>query len=92
MNEKMIELLNFEWASNIRNFYWDIRMHRRDLSRRRRLYERISAEKKRIASSGIDPELVRLYCRHLVNPRSPHALAALSAFFAASENQRPLNS
>lgn len=39
----------------------------------RREYRRIEAEKKRLLDAGVDAELVRLLCRHLVNPANKRA-------------------
>lgn len=41
-----------------------------DQAHRRKYYRRIEAEKKRLIDSGVDPELVRLLCRYLANPRN----------------------
>lgn len=56
------------WSQTIRNHYWHLRFAR-DFheARRRKEYRRIEAEKKRLHMEGVDLELMRLLCRHLVN-------------------------
>lgn len=44
-----------------------------DSARIRKQYRRIAAEKKRLHAEGVDKELLRLLCRHMVNPRNPKA-------------------
>lgn len=63
-----------EWATGILNYYWHLRMARGfDLAKIRKQYRRIAAEKKRLQDEGVDSELLRLLCRHVVNPRNPRA-------------------
>lgn len=63
-----------EWGGNLRNLYWFLRYHRNwQESKRRMYYRRIAVEKKRLTESGVDPELVRLYCRFLSDTRNQHA-------------------
>lgn len=60
-----------EWSNGIRNYYWHLRMARGfDLAKIRKQYRRIAAEKKRLQDEGVDSELLRLLCRHMVNPRN----------------------
>lgn len=48
--------------------YWHLSAARSyDLARVRLEYRRIEAEKKRLLETGVDSELIRLLCRHLVN-------------------------
>lgn len=62
------------WTSVIRNHYWQLRAVRRfDSAGLRRYYRLIEKEKKRLHEAGVDVELVRLLCRHMVNPRNPFA-------------------
>lgn len=57
-----------DWTKSIRNHYWHLRYVRGFHEARRRLeYRRIAVEKKRLHGEGVDDELVRLLCRHLVN-------------------------
>lgn len=63
-----------EWSQMIRNHYWYLRFARGfDSARIRKEYRRIEAEKKRLQGAGVDIELVRLLCRHMVNPRNKRA-------------------
>ena len=63
-----------EWSATIRNHYWYLRMARGfDLAKIRKQYRRIAAEKKRLHGEGVDSELLRLLCRHMVNPKNPRA-------------------
>jgi len=48
----------------IRNWYWHVRQLRPDQgAKRRRLYRRIHAQKKRLLVAGVDREELRLWCR-----------------------------
>lgn len=63
-----------EWSSSIRQHYWHLRFARGfDLARIRAEYRRIEAEKKRLYSAGVDRELIRLLCRHMVNLKNQKA-------------------
>lgn len=49
--------------------YWKLRMIRPwDQAGRRRWYRAIRVERDRLEASGIDAELIRLYCRHMAAP------------------------
>lgn len=54
-----------EWANNLKNYYWHIRMEGRDKAKRRRYYRKISKEKLRLAEMGINQELIECVCRYL---------------------------
>lgn len=63
-----------DWTQVIRNHYWHLRFARGfDSARIRKQYRLIAKEKKRLHEAGVDRELVRLYCRHIVNPRNEKA-------------------
>ncbi len=63
-----------EWSATIRAHYWHLRCARGfDGARIRKEYRRIEAEKKRLHAAGVCPEVVRLLCRHMVNPRNRKA-------------------
>lgn len=63
-----------EWSATIRNHYWHLRLARGfDAARIRRQYRLIEKEKKRLQDAGVDSELVRLLCRHMVNMRNQEA-------------------
>jgi hypothetical protein len=63
-----------EWTQYIRNRYWYLRFARSfDGARKRKEYRLIEKEKKRLHEAGVDCELVRLYCRHMVNLRNKKA-------------------
>ena len=63
-----------DWTQAIRNHYWHLRFARGfDSARIRKEYRLIEKEKKRLQQSGVDGELIRLYCRHMVNPRNKNA-------------------
>ena len=62
------------WSDSIRQRYWFLRYARGfDLARIRKEYRKIEKEKKRLQEAGVDGELVRLLCRHMVNPRNQKA-------------------
>ncbi|MCP5244429.1 MAG: hypothetical protein H6937_00050 [Burkholderiales bacterium] len=58
--------------SKLYNHYWFIR-YARNSSAKRRYYRYVEKEKKRLLVAGIDPEELRLLCRHLDNLRNRHA-------------------
>ena len=63
-----------EWAQFIQHHYWHLRFARGfDSARIRKQSRRIEGEKKRLHEAGVDRELVRLLCRHMVNPRNQRA-------------------
>jgi len=63
-----------EWAQPIQHHYWHLRFARGfDSARIRKQYRRIEKEKKRLHEAGVDREIVRLLCRHMVNPRNRKA-------------------
>ncbi len=63
-----------EWSQIIRAHYWHLRFARGfNQARIRKEYRRIEAEKKRLEKAGVDRELVRLLCRHMVNLRNQKA-------------------
>lgn len=67
--------------SILNNLYWRIRNARgRERSKIRTYYRLVAAEKKRLIDSGVDGELVRLYCRYLANPHNPFAKRALDNY------------
>lgn len=63
-----------EWSQMIRTHYWPLRYARAfDDARVRKQYRLIAVEKKRLQGEGVDSELIRLLCRHMVNPKSQKA-------------------
>lgn len=63
-----------DWSAAIRNHYWILRGVRGfNTARLRKQYRLIEKEKKRLQIAGVDSEVVRLLCRHMVNPRNPFA-------------------
>lgn len=65
-----------EWSGKLRNLYWFLRYNRKfNEAKRRKYYRLIAAEKKRLYETGVDAELVRLLCLHLVNLTNKRAEA-----------------
>ena len=63
-----------EWSGTIRHHYWHLRFARGfDTARIRKQYRLVEKEKKRLHEAGVDQELVRLLCRHMVNLRNQRA-------------------
>jgi hypothetical protein len=59
------------WSGTLCNLYWRLRYCRQwNQACRRRYYRKMAVEKKRLEQEGVDRELVRLFCRHLSNPRN----------------------
>ena len=65
--------------SKLNNLYWHIRFTRNRVAKRR-YYRHVSAEKKRLISSGVHQEELRLLCRHLSNLKNAHAERRLEDF------------
>lgn len=62
------------WAGTLANHYWHLRNIRpHETARHRYEYRRIYAEKKRLQGEGVDSEVIRLLCRHLINNRNKKA-------------------
>ena len=71
------------WSSPLANLYYFLRCYGcRNHARRRKLYRRIAAERKRLLEAGVDGEEVRLLCRHLANPGNRHAAGRLAGYSA----------
>ena len=63
-----------DWSGLIRNHYWHLRYARGFVTARiRKQYRLIEKEKKRLHEAGVDGELVRLLCRHMVNLKNKPA-------------------
>lgn len=63
-----------EWSGTIIHHYWHLRYARGfDSARIRKQYRLIEKEKKRLQDAGVCPEMVRLLCRHMVNPKNRKA-------------------
>ena len=54
-----------DWANNLKNYYWYIRVEGRDKAKRRRYYRQVAKEKLRLAESGIDQQLIDAVCKYL---------------------------
>jgi len=55
-----------EWANNLKNYYWYIRVEGRDKAKKRRYYRYIAKEKLRLAELGIDQLLINAVCKYLI--------------------------
>jgi hypothetical protein len=72
-----------DWSAPLRGYYWQLRHVRKwNAAAVRRHYRRIFAEKQRLREKKIDPEEIRLLCRHLANPAKIHAETAWKAYTA----------
>lgn len=72
-----------DWSEKLRAHYWHLRCARGwDSARVRKEYRRISAEKKRLLEKKIDPEEIRLICRHFANPANKAAETRWKAYAA----------
>lgn len=68
-------------GTTLPNIYWRIRNARGiERKRIRTYYRQAEAEKKRLIDSGVNRELVRLFCRYLANPQNRFARAAFDNF------------
>ncbi len=77
--------------ANLFNHYWFIR-YARHASAKRRYYRYAEKEKKRLLEAGVDPEELRLLCRHLINPRNRHAEKRLEEYRKNRESILKLSS
>jgi hypothetical protein len=63
-----------EWSATIRTHHWHLRFARGfNASRIRKQYRLVVKEKKPLHQAGVDHELVRLLCRHMVDRRTHKA-------------------
>lgn len=56
-----------EWAGLLTNYYWRIRVERRNKVLRRKYYRYVAKEKLRLAEIGIEQTLIIAVCRYLVD-------------------------
>lgn len=67
-------------STNLYSLYWFLRFNKRNSARKRKYYRLIADEKKRLLLSGVDPEELRLFCRHLANPHNEFATRNLTSY------------
>jgi|GEM_PF-2314733 len=67
-------------STNLYNLYWFLRYFKRNGARKRKYYRLIADEKKRLLLAGVDPEELRLLCRHLANPHNAFAIRNLTNY------------
>jgi hypothetical protein len=63
-----------EWANNLKNYYWYIRVEGRDKAKRRRFYRLIEKEKLRLAEIGVNQELILVVCKYLSNLKKSYGM------------------
>ncbi len=78
--------------TNLNNLYWFMRYNKRNSARKRKYYRLIANEKKRLLLSGVDPEELRLFCRHLANPRNEFAIRNLTNYQKKMQANRSFSS
>lgn len=77
------------WSDTIRRHYWHLRHARGfDLARIRKEYRRIEVEKNRQLAAGIQPEGIRLLCRHLVNLANSNAASRWWSWLSSNFQMR----
>lgn len=54
-----------DWSRDLSNYYYRIRVEKRDKAKLRRYYRYVAKEKLRLVESGIDADLVNATCRYL---------------------------
>lgn len=54
-----------DWASNLKQLYWVIRVEKHSRVKRRRYYRYVFKEKLRLVETGLDQDLVNAVCRYL---------------------------
>jgi len=59
-----------DWAHNLRNYYWHIRVEGRDKAKRRKFYRLIEKEKLRLAEGYVDQQIIVVVCRYLATMKS----------------------
>ena len=65
--------------SKLNNLYWHIR-YTRNKSVKRKYYQYVLNEKKRLIETGVDVEELRLYCRALSGRLNVHAERRLESY------------
>lgn len=73
--------------SDLRNAYVRLRFTKRDQAKRRYWYRKIKQHREALLSSGVDAELLRLYCRWLADLGNRHAEARFKAYKRFKEAQ-----
>jgi hypothetical protein len=68
-----------EWANDLRNLYWVIRVEGRIEAKRRRYYRKVEKEKLRLAELGIPQTKIAAVCRYLCNFKNANTLREVLA-------------
>ncbi|UOF82924.1 hypothetical protein [Inoviridae sp.] len=76
-SSKYVELP--EWANDLRNLYWVIRVEGRIESKRRRYYRKVEKEKLRLAELGVSQTKIAAVCRYLCNFKNASTLRTVLA-------------
>lgn len=62
-----------QWANDLNNYYWRVRVEGRNAAKRRRYYRYIRKEKLRLIESGICPDEIEAVCKYLVSLKEVNA-------------------
>lgn len=62
-----------EWASQLNNYYWRVRVQYRNKTTRRKYYRLIQREKLRLAEAGISMHKINAVCKYLVSLKEVNA-------------------
>jgi len=68
-----------EWATNLRQLYWVIRVEGRIESKRRRYYRKVEKEKLRLAELGVNQTKISAVCRYLCSFKNANTLREVLA-------------
>lgn len=68
-----------EWANDLRNLYWVIRVEGRIAAKRRRYYRKVEKEKLRLAELGVSQTKIAAVCRYLCNFKNASTLRTVLA-------------
>lgn len=67
-----------EWANNLKNYYWHIRVEGRDKAKRRRYYRLVEKEKLKLAEANIDQKLILAVCKYLSTLKHTYGINMLN--------------
>lgn len=62
-----------EWASDLKHYYWIVRVEKRNEAKRRKYYRKIRKEKLRLVEAGIDAVTLNRVCKYLVSLKEVNA-------------------
>lgn len=62
-----------QWGYNLNNYYWTVRVEKRNKAKLRKAYRMIEAEKLKLVEAGHQIEVVNALCKYLVSLKQVNA-------------------